>query len=147
MDDSQTRSRAKRFADYIRLHVASEKVITLPVEASLLRAGINDFGLDLDEAQGTLMTIANRDSIALESQAERPTRAMIQHTTGGKRITKKKFKEVVSFYRSLANNALSEDDARKRVKRIIEEDGLKVRRNLIGLRRWYNRIPKPDPVA
>lgn len=147
MDDSQSRSRAKRFADYIRLHAANEKVITLPVEARLLRTGINDFGLDLDEAQGTLMAVATRENIALESLADRPTRAFVDHLTGGKRVSKKQFKQTVGFYRSLTNDAISEDDARKQVKRLIEGDGLKVRRNLIGMRRWYNRIPKPDPVA
>lgn len=147
MDDSQSRSRAKRFADYIRLHAANEKVITLPIEARLLRTGINDFGLDLDEAQGILMAVATRESIALESLAERPTRVMVDHVTGGKKISKKQFKQVVAFYRRLANDAISEDDAGKQVKRIVEGDGLKVRRNMIGLRRWYNRIPKPDPVV
>lgn len=147
MDNSQSRSRAKRFADYIRLHAANEKVITLPVEARVLRAGINDFGLDLDEAQGTLMAVATREGVALESLAERPTRAMVDHLTNGKRVSKKQFKQVVSFYRRLTSHVISEEDAGKQVKRIIEGDGLKVRRNLIGLRRWYNRIPKPDPVV
>lgn len=147
MDDNQSRSRAKRFADYVRLHVANEKAIALPVEARLLRAGINDFGLDLDLAQGTLMAVATREGIALESLAERPTREFVDHLTGGKRVSKKHFKQAALFYRRLANEAISEEEARRQVKRIIEGDGLKVRRNLIGMRRWYNRIPKPEPVV
>ncbi|MBX9635815.1 MAG: hypothetical protein K2X44_12600 [Magnetospirillum sp.] len=147
MDDIESRSRAKRFSDYVRLHAAGEKVISLPTEIRLLRAGVNDFGLDLDDAMGSLMAIANHKNIVLESQSERPTRVMIQHITKGKRISKQKFKEAVQFYRSLNNDAISEQDANKRVKKIVEDDGLRVKRNLIGLRRWYNRIAKPDPVA
>lgn len=147
MDDNQSRSRAKRFADYVRLHVANEKAISLPVEARLLRTGINDFGLDLDLAQGTLMAVATREGVALESLAERPTRAFVDHLTNGKKVSKKQFKQTVAFYRRLTNDAVGEDDARRQVKRIIDGDGLKVRRNLIGMRRWYNRIPKPEPVA
>ncbi|NFV79043.1 hypothetical protein [Magnetospirillum aberrantis] len=147
MDDSESRSRAKRFADYVRLHVANEKAITLPVEARLLRSGINDFGLDLDLAQGTLMAVATREGVALESLAERPTRTFIDYLTNGKKVSKKNFRKAVTFYRRLTNDAVDEETARKQVKRIVDGDGLKVRRNLIGMRRWYNRIPKPDPVA
>lgn len=109
---------------------------------SVLRTGVSDFGLGLDEAKGILFAVAADRGITLETQADRYLGHFLQQVGKKGKVTRKNFKDAAEFYKKLTNNALSEGDAKKRVKAMMERGGMKARRSWIrlGSRKWYNSV-------
>jgi hypothetical protein len=58
------------------------------------------------------------------------------------RISREDFDKAADFYRSRTGTTVTPIDARKRVKRVMEEQGLEPRRSgwLFKTRRWYRQI-------
>ena len=57
----------KKFGDYVRIHAVDGELITREDETKVLKEGITQFGLDLNEARGILIGIAADHDIALVS--------------------------------------------------------------------------------
>ena len=55
----------KKFGDYVRIHAVEGELITREDEAKVLKEGITQFGLELNEARGILLGVAADHDIAL----------------------------------------------------------------------------------
>lgn len=133
----------KKFSDYIRLHAEDGHVISLEGERELLKKAVVDFSLDLDQARGILMHVAEDQDITLESDVNAHVKAYLQQIAnrrGG--VTRRQFKSAVGMYTRMTGNALDPADVQKRVKSIMERAKLHPRRSglLLRTRRWYRKI-------
>lgn len=141
-EPGQATGKARRFADYVRLHGGERKVIYVEKEHELLKAGMADFGLTLDEARGILFSSTHSGSVTLESQVEQHLQPFLDRMAKKKKISRKHFKEAVRIYQTMTHDALELSEAEKRVKGITRRQGLKAKRDWRRLwsRKWYNRI-------
>jgi hypothetical protein len=132
----------KKFGDYCRIHAIEGELITREDEAKVLKEGITQFGLELNEARGILLGIAADHDIALVSGAEQQVATMLEHVVRKKKIRRKTFIDAVAIYKKLTKNRMSEIEMKKRVKQMVLDRGWKPRKTrwLIGTRRWFKRI-------
>ncbi len=149
------RRAAGRYSDYVRLYAASQKILLMDQERELLKVGLTDFGLSLEEARGILYGTATDYGVALESQVERHLQTyLIEHRNTWERrraakgkdsasLSRKRFEQAVDFYQTLTQAALSRDEARKRVKTMVVRMGMQASRDWsrLGSRKWFNKIP------
>lgn len=159
MDEAYVRDRYRshdgsRYRDYIRLHSGPHKIILLEQEQDLLKTGIIEFGLSLEAARDGLYGAAHELETALESQVEKHLKAFLTTPRtateerraargyASKALNRKRFEETVDLYQTLTRAALTRDEARKRVKRLVQCLGLKARRDWLrlGSRKWFNGI-------
>ncbi|MEO5372935.1 MAG: hypothetical protein H7840_01510 [Alphaproteobacteria bacterium] len=138
----QCKVKAQRFAEFVRLHATEGGVLSAEDELKVLRTGVSEFGLGLDEAKGILLGVAADRRIALESQVERHLGHFLGPAGKNRKVSREKFNEAVEFYKRLTYESVSQTDAEKRVKAVMERTGLKPRRSWsrLGSRKWYNRI-------
>jgi hypothetical protein len=132
----------KKFGDYVRVHAIDGVLITREDEAKVLKEGITQFGLELNEARGILLGVAADHDIALVSNAEQQVSALLDFSVKRNRIGRKAFNDAAEIYKRLTKGILPDLEIRKRLKEIVLLRGWKARRAhwLIGSRRWFRRI-------
>ena len=132
----------KKFGDYVRIHAVDGGIITREDETAVLKEGITQFGLDLDEARGVLFGIATDRDITLVSAVEGHVGMLLEHSVKKNRVAPKSFANAVAVYRKLTKGRIPDDQIRKRIKQIILEHGWKAKKSrwLIGSRRWFRKI-------
>src|SRR5690606_14154508 len=115
----------QRFGSFVELAAVDRPFISRAEERRLLEHGLSRFGLDLDDAQGVLLNVARVRDIRVERDLDRRMLPVLERFGGRRRkIGRRKFKEAATIYRDFAGASLSEDEAKLRVKRIMEENGL-----------------------
>lgn len=134
--------KARRFADYVRLHGGERKVIYVEAEQQILKDGVTDFGLTLDEAKGIVFSVVHSGNVVLESQVEQYLQPFLERMAKKGKISRKEFREALKIYQTMTHEALEKPEAEKRVKAITKRRGLKAKRDWLrlGSRKWYNRI-------
>ena len=131
----------QRFIGYVRLSALDKPFISRSEERRLLEHGISSFGLSPDDAKGALLAVAQASDASVERDIDRRIVPILERFGGRRRkLSKRKFKEAAAIYRGLAGAGLSDEEARIRVKRAMEENGFRARRGMFFSRRWYNRI-------
>ncbi|CAK0770676.1 conserved hypothetical protein [Gammaproteobacteria bacterium] len=164
MEDTYSRERysrrvvAKRYADYVRLHVRPQKIVFLEHERELLKAGLTEFGLSLKEAGTLLHETIRADGVSLESEVEKHLHTFLSEPRSARearlaakgkgkgKISRVRFEQAVDFYQALTRGALPREETRKRVKVVIQRMGMQPGRDWtrLGSRNWFNRIDPPD---
>jgi len=141
-ENCQCQAKVRRFADYVRLHATQGKYLSHEDELAALKTGVSEFGLGLDEAKGVLYRVAEDRSLALQSQTEQQLRAFLTQVSRKSVVTKDSFNDTVEIYRKLTHNAVSKEEAEKRVKLMVQDEGIKAKRSWrrLGSRKWFNRI-------
>ncbi len=159
-DSDRNRDASHRFADYVRLHGRS-KIILVEQEQELLKAGILQFGLTLEQAKSILYGVADGCDAVLESQVEKHIQTALakpgsrrerRRASRGQKLeslSRQRFETAVDLYQTLTREALSRDEARQRVKQMVRRLGLRARRDWwrLGSRKWYDGIQEPSPAS
>jgi hypothetical protein len=132
----------KKFGDFVRVHAIDGVLITREDEAQVLKEGIRQFGLELNEARGILMGVAADNDISLVSNAEQQVGAFLDFSVKRNRIGRKVFDNAAGIYKRLTKGLIPDLEIRKRLKEIVLLRGWKPRRGLwlIGSRRGFRRI-------
>lgn len=132
-----------RFAELVKLHMQGRRFLDRDQERRLLEEGVGRYGLTLEEATGVVRAHAEGTEIALEGDLGRSGGQLLRTMADRQgRISREDFGKVASFYRMRAGAALSQAEAERRVKRLMEEMELQPRRSgrLLRTRRWYRAI-------
>jgi hypothetical protein len=143
-----------RYRDYVRLHTGANRIILIETEQNLLQVGIIEFGLTLDDVRSGLHGTAQETDTPVESQVERHIHAHLieprnrreqRRQARGVRVTRmsrERFDAAVDLFQTLTRARLSREEARKRVKMMVERLGLQARRDWkrLGSRKWYDGI-------
>lgn len=132
-----------RFMGYVELAGMDRPFVSKAEERRLLEQGISQFGLDPSAARGILLYAAQQQNIRLEREVDSRILPILDRY-GGKRkkIGKKKFAEASALYNELSGGVLSEEESRRYVKQVMEQNKFRPKRNWMVSRRWYDKIGK-----
>lgn len=133
----------ERFRGYVELFGEDRPFISRAEERRLLEQGIAQFALGADEVRGILVNVAGRNNIRLEREVDRRMLPILARF-GGKRkkISKAKFNEAALLYNDFADGLFTPDEARLKVKQLMQENRFRAKRGMTLTRRWYNKIGK-----
>ena len=133
---------SRRFADLVKLQGVGSRFLDREQERRLLEEGVTKFGLTLDEARGVLRAVADDNGYVFESEAgRRVEQVMSRHA--GKRglISRRQFRATAQVLRDFSDNAITEPEARRRIKQLMIDNGWRPRRaGLLRTRRWYRQV-------
>ena len=99
-------------------------------------------GLTLEEARGVMRCVADDYDLVFESETDRRIRQVLDKHAGKKgKISKQQFNQTASILRDFSNDSISEEEARRHIKRIMLDNGWRPKRaGLIPTSRWYRKI-------
>jgi hypothetical protein len=140
--DDQNHS-PSRFKEFLKLHLRRQRFLTQEQEARLLEEAVLRYNLTADEANGVLRAATDDAEVVTEAELISSTVQLLKAMSDKRnRITREDFDKAADFYRSRTGTSLTPIEARKRVKRIMEEHSLEPRRSghLLKTRRWYRQI-------
>lgn len=132
-----------RFTELVKLQTQGKRFLDRDQERKLLEEGLTRYGLTLDEAQGLLRGTMQDGDIALEGELGASSRQLLRTLADRRnRVARDDFGRAVAFYRARAGGELTEAEARRRVKRLMEELDLQPRPSgrILRSRRWYRAI-------
>ena len=132
-----------RFKEFLKLHLRRQRFLTQEQEARLLEEAVLRYNLTADEANGALRAAADDANIVTEAELLSSSVQLLKAMADKKnRVSREDFENAADFYRSRTGTTITPIDARKRVKRVMEEQGLEPRRSgqLLKTRRWYRQI-------
>lgn len=128
------------FADHIKLQAYEDGYIDRKEERKLLEYAI-DHGIDMEQALAILTNVAQKHGYIVERMVEDQAKALLQRfSISGGAIDKKEFNEVVDSFLVASKGKFSEDEARHRLKRIIQENRWKVKEGGIFASNWFSDI-------
>jgi hypothetical protein len=132
----------ERFKGFVELSGLDRPYISKAQERHLLEQGMAQFELDLDEARGVLLDVTHTLDIQLERDIDRRVLQILERDGGlPKKISRREFAAAVELYKTLAAGALSDEEARLLVKRLMEANQFRAQRGgLTFSRRWYKTI-------
>mgnify|MGYP001628061771 CR=1 FL=1 len=137
----------RRFADMVRIEGMNGGFIRSEDERRLLQDGMSRFNLSLDEANGAMLATVNDQKLVLQRVADEGTREFLNvqaNRTRQRRLSRQDFRQAVEMYRAKARQKISEEEAKRRVKALMLEEGISAKRHgwIIRSRRWFNSIPE-----
>ena len=137
----------RRFADMVRIEGMNGGFIRAEDERRLLQDGMARFNLSLDEANGAMLATVNDQKLVLQRVADEGTREFLNvqaSRSRQRRLSRQDFRQAVEMYRAKARQRVSEEEAKRRVKALMLEEGITAKRHgwLIRSRRWFNSIPE-----
>lgn len=132
----------QRFADLVKLNGLSSKFLDRDTERRILEEGVTRYDLSLDDARGLLRTVAQDEGLVFESETGTRIRQVLDRHAGKKgKISKDQFLQASAILRDFSDNAIGEEEAKRKIKRIMIDNGWKPRRaGLLQTRRWFNSI-------
>ena len=132
----------RRFADLVKLTGLGSRFIDRAQERRLLEDGLTKFDLTLDEARGVLRSVAEDHSYIFESEAGRRIQQVLSRHAGKRgAISRRQFRRSADVLRDFYDNAISDVEACRQLKRIMIDNGWRPRRaGLLRTRRWYRRV-------
>jgi len=131
------------FAELVKLQLQGRRFLDRDQERKLLEEGLTRYGLTLDQATGLVRGAAQQEEIALEGELGASARELLKTLADRRgRLAREDFARAVAFYRARAGGGVTEAEAQKRVKRLMDELALhpKPSGRLIRSRRWYRAI-------
>jgi len=132
-----------RFKEFLKLQLRRQRFLTQEQEARLLEEAVLRYHLTADEANGALRAAADDAEVVTEVELGQSTAQLLKAMADRRnRVDRADFEKAADFYRNRTHSAVSLAEAKKRVKRVMEENALDPRRSgrLIRTRRWYRQI-------
>ncbi|WP_229836884.1 hypothetical protein [Thalassobaculum fulvum] len=135
----------RRFADMVRIEAMNGGFIRADEERRLLQDGMARYNLSLEEARGVLLSTVNDQGFSLQRTTEAEIRDLILVQSArnrGRRLSRGEFDQAVDMYRAKTKGRVTQEEARLRVKAIMEENDIRPKRAgwVIRSRRWFNSI-------
>ena len=121
----------RRFADTVRIEAMNGGFIRADEERRLLQDGMARYNLSLEEARGVLLSTVNDQGFSLQRATEAEIRDLILVQSArnrGRRLSKAEFQQAVEMYRAKTKGRVTVDEARLRVKAIMEENNVQPKR-------------------
>lgn len=140
--DSRKDDLKRRYVEYIRVQGLDGKYIDRDKEKKILEAGVTRFEMGLDDSRAVMLGVASEHDFIFEKEAQAQAEKVLGRLAGKKgRIGKKEFNDTAGILQDFSNGHLKEAEARKCVKRIMEENDWKPKRaGIFQSRRWYKKI-------
>jgi hypothetical protein len=130
----------KAFVDYIMLQSFDDQYIDRQEEKKIVEEGIKK-GFGVDEALAILNQVASEKGLALERQAEERAKEMLgQFATNDGKVDKKEFEDTLAILKSASKGKIPEPEMKRRLKKMMEEQGWKAKEGGLFGSKWYSAI-------
>lgn len=147
MDTSNNSEARERFRGFVHMTAADRRFLSRAEEKALMESGVERFGLRVDEARSILLGSVDESDFVLERDLDRRILALLEKEPGLKNhIGRKKFHEVARVYAKMSRGALSEEEARRNVKRVMIKNDFQPKRTYFASRRWFRRVDREKRV-
>lgn len=139
---ARTDDTGRRFADLVKLNGLGSRLIDRTQERRLLEEGVTRFNLTLDQARGVLRSVAEDQGYVFESEAGRRVQQLLKRHAGKRgKVSRRQFMRTAEVLRDFSDNAITEPEARRQLKRIMVENGWRPKRaGMFRTKRWFKQI-------
>lgn len=129
-----------RLRQLVRLRAKRGRILTAADEDKLLEEAVTRLDVSLDRARGVIYAELQNSNIELETDIDENMQELAKSIAGSKeRLSRADFERIATFYASRLKTPV--ETARRKLKRIMEEEGISARRaGVIPSRSWYRRI-------
>lgn len=138
-----TTAQPAQFAELVKLHMQGRRFLDHEREMKLLEEGVARYNLTLAEAQAAVRGAAQEAGVASQGELDASTMQLLKTLADRQgRVSRADFDKTAAFYRGRAGAAMTEEEARKRVKRLMQENDVQAKRSglLLRTRRWFRAI-------
>lgn len=130
----------KAFVDYVMLQVYDDKYIDRKEEKKILEEGIKK-GIGIEEGLAIIRQVAADKGLALEREAEERAKEMLERfATNDGKVDKKEFEDTLAIFKSASKNKIPEPEMKRRLKKMMEENGWKAKEGGLFGSKWYSAI-------
>ncbi|MEK8018524.1 MAG: hypothetical protein VSS75_016765 [Candidatus Parabeggiatoa sp.] len=130
----------KQFVDYIMLQVFDDQYIDRTEEKKILEEGIKK-GVGVEEGLSIMRQVAQDKGFVLERDAEERAKDMLEaFATNDGKVDKKEFEDVVGIFKKHSKGKLPEHEMKKRLKKMMEDNGWKAKEGGLFGSKWYSAI-------
>lgn len=132
----------RRFRGFVHMAAKERRYLSRAEERRLLEEGVARFGLEAEEARGILLSVVDEHDFVLERELDRRIATVVERDAGrSRRLDRKRFDEAAELYVKMSDGAVSQEQARRNVKRVMEQRGIRpARSGLLASRRWFRRV-------
>jgi len=130
----------KQFVNYILLQVFDDQYIDRTEEKKILEEGIKKC-LGVDEGLAIIRQVAMEKCLALERDAEESAKEMLaRFSSNDGKVDKKEFEDALAIYQSASKGKIPEPELKRRLKKMMEENGWKAKEGGLFGTKWYSAI-------
>ena len=130
----------KQFAEHVKLKAYDDKYVGRDEEKEILQFGVSE-GLTVDEALSVLVRVCQEQSYVLERDIDTRAEEMLrQFAANDGKIDKKEFFDAVEIVENMSKGFLSEPKCQQKVKKIVLENGWKIREGFLKGGNWFEKI-------
>ncbi len=130
----------KQFVDYIMLQVFDDQYIDRTEEKKILEEGIKK-GVGVEEGLSIMRQVAQDKGFVLERDAEERAKDMLEaFATNDGKVDKKEFEDVLGIFKKHSKGKLPEHEMKKRLKKMMEDNGWKAKEGGLFGSKWYSAI-------
>jgi len=146
LDRTENDRAKRRFTEYVRIQVAGVAFISHEQQGALVKDGLSDFDLSLEECLGCIAAGVEHSETMLSSEIERLVRRHVKEHARGGSLSKRQFNKGAKLYRELSRASVTAPEARKRIKSMMIAEAIRPKRAgvlFIPLplsRRWYDKV-------
>lgn len=130
----------QRFLEHIRLRAQDDRFIDQEEEKEILKFA-TEAGIELTEARVALREACLKRRYVLESYVEERGRAKLIMSLEDGQVDKEEFDAAVEVMLEVGNGQLGKAECRKRLKKIVVDGKMDVRKGFLKGGGWFDKIP------
>lgn len=130
----------KQFVDFITLQIYDDQYIDREEEKQIIEEGIKK-GISVEEGLAIMRQLSQERGWVHERDAEERAKEMLEVSTADDgKIDKKEFEQAVETFRKHSKGKILEPEMKRRLKKMIEENGWKPKEGGLFGSKWYSAI-------
>lgn len=129
----------QRFVQEIKLRAFDDRYVDKDEEMEILKIAVAD-GITVDSARHALRQVCEANDYVVEGMLDEKAKEMLEQFAADGEVDKKEFQDTVAVVAKAAKGRLSEANIAKKVKGIMEANGMKPRDGMFKGGSWYKDI-------
>jgi len=129
-----------QFIEYITLQAYDDQYIDRKEEKKILEVAIKN-GITVEDALSLIHQVAHQKAWVIEREAEERAKEILQqfaHNDGA--IDKKEFEDALGIFKTACKGKLPEIELKQRLKKMIIDNGWKVKEGGLFGSKWFSKI-------
>jgi len=130
----------KQFIEYIKSKAFDDQYIDRVEEKKILEVGIKN-GISIDESLSLIRKVASQMGWVVERDAEDRAKEFLENATmNDGKVDKKEFEGTIALFKSVSKGKVTEHDIKKRLKKMMQDNGWKAKEGGLFGTKWYSAI-------
>jgi site-specific recombinase XerD len=129
----------KQFMEFITLQAFDDQYIDRQEEKRILEVGVKN-GISVEESLSLIRQVASEKGLVVERDAEERAKDFLEKAAQDGKIDKKEFEDAVALFKNASKGKVPEQEIKKRLKTMMEENGWKAKEGGLFGTKWYSAI-------